>query len=135
MPCPQLCSSPFMSFLFADILLTSLQNSAEVRRSKEMANHFFDSCDIEFPMPILTNQLFLQQVRGRILVKWWKVCYFSTSNGIIRHQLYILIAYVVGGFNPIEKYWSNWIISPGRGEKKKCLKPPPSDSLYDELCK
>ena len=33
---------------------------------------------------------------------------------------------LVGGFNPFEKYYSNWIISPGRGENKKCLKPPPS---------
>ena len=30
----------------------------------------------------------------------------------------------VGGFNPSEKYWSNWIISSGRGEHKKYLKPP-----------
>ena len=32
---------------------------------------------------------------------------------------------LVGGFNPIEKYWSNWIICPGRGKNKKHLKPPP----------
>ena len=32
---------------------------------------------------------------------------------------------VVGSFNPFEKYLSNWIISPGRDEHKKCLKPPP----------
>ena len=38
--------------------------------------------------------------------------------------LYIYI--LVGGFNPFEKYQSNWIISPGRGENKKYLKPPPS---------
>ena len=30
-----------------------------------------------------------------------------------------------GGFNPFEKYWSNWIISQSRGENKKYLKPPP----------
>ena len=34
--------------------------------------------------------------------------------------------YLVGGFNPFEKYESNGIISPGR-DKKKCLKPPASD--------
>ena len=34
-------------------------------------------------------------------------------------------ANLVGGFNPFEKYESNWIISPGRGENKKSLKPPP----------
>ena len=33
---------------------------------------------------------------------------------------------LVGGFNPFEKYESNWIISPGRGENEKYLKPPPS---------
>ena len=32
---------------------------------------------------------------------------------------------LVGGFKLIEKYESNWIISPGKGENKKCLKPPP----------
>ena len=33
--------------------------------------------------------------------------------------------YLVGGFNPTEKYWSNWIISPNRDEHKEYLKPPP----------
>ena len=32
---------------------------------------------------------------------------------------------LVGGFNPFEKYYSIWIISPGRGENKTYLKPPP----------
>ena len=32
----------------------------------------------------------------------------------------------VGGFNPFEKYESNWMISPNRGEHKKYLKPPTS---------
>ncbi len=31
-----------------------------------------------------------------------------------------------GGFNPFEKFLSNWMISTGRGENKKYLKPPPS---------
>jgi len=33
---------------------------------------------------------------------------------------------LVGGFNPFEKYWSNWIISPSRDEIEKYWKPPPS---------
>ena len=33
-----------------------------------------------------------------------------------------------GGFNPPEKYSSNWMIFP-RGENKKYLKPPPSDDI------
>ena len=28
-----------------------------------------------------------------------------------------------GGFNPFEKYWPNWIISPSSGENQKYLKP------------
>ncbi len=31
------------------------------------------------------------------------------------------IAILVGGFNPSEKYESNWIISPNRDENKKCF--------------
>lgn len=40
----------------------------------------------------------------------------------------IQINTLVGGFNPSDKYWSSWIISPGKGKKKtykSCLKPPP----------
>ena len=33
--------------------------------------------------------------------------------------------YLVGGFNPIEKYHSKWESSPSRGENKKYLKSPP----------
>ena len=40
---------------------------------------------------------------------------------------------LVGGFNPFEKYKSNWIISPGRGENKKHVKPPPSGCLVGIL--
>ena len=36
---------------------------------------------------------------------------------------------LVGGFNPIEKYESNWKSSPSRGENRKYLKPPPSRFL------
>ena len=34
--------------------------------------------------------------------------------------------FLVGGFNPFEKYLSKWESSPNRGENKKYLKPPPS---------
>ena len=46
--------------------------------------------------------------------------------------------YLVGGFNPSEKYQSNWIISPGRGETKKCLKRPPENGILNpffEACR
>ena len=35
------------------------------------------------------------------------------------------ISFLVGGFNPFEKYESKWEASPTRGEHKKSLKPPP----------
>ena len=38
---------------------------------------------------------------------------------------YGVILYLVGGFNPFEKYQSNWIISPKRGERKKIFELPP----------
>ena len=37
--------------------------------------------------------------------------------------------FLVGGFNPVEKYESKWESSPSRGEKKQSLKPPPSFPL------
>ena len=44
-----------------------------------------------------------------------------TSGGVVSYKLWL-----VGGFNPFEKYLSNWIIPPSRGENTKSLKPPPS---------
>jgi len=34
--------------------------------------------------------------------------------------------FLIGGFNPFEKYWSKWDSSLNRGKNKRCLKPPPS---------
>jgi len=38
---------------------------------------------------------------------------------------------LVGGFNNLEKYQSDWIIIPTIGENKKCSKPPTSN-VYDK---
>ena len=46
----------------------------------------------------------------------------KTPRVVYDKQMYIL----VGGFNPSKKYQSNLIISPGRGENNKYLKPPTS---------
>ena len=35
---------------------------------------------------------------------------------------------LVGGLNPFEKYYSKWESSPNRGENKRYLKPPSSNS-------
>ena len=41
-------------------------------------------------------------------------------------EVKINVSILVGGSNPSEKYArQNWIISPGRDEHKKDLKPPP----------
>ena len=42
---------------------------------------------------------------------------------------FIIVVCVVGGFNPLEKYWSKWESSPNRGENKKYVKPPASCSF------
>ena len=41
--------------------------------------------------------------------------------------------FLVGGFNPVEKYESKWESSPNRGEHKTYLKPPPGFSLFSFL--
>ena len=47
----------------------------------------------------------------------------SRCQNITQHFQNITL--LVGGFNPSEKYLSNWIMLPGRGENRKHLKPPP----------
>ena len=38
-----------------------------------------------------------------------------------------------GGFNPFDKYWSNWKSSPNGDESKKCLQPPASSPFFVTL--
>ena len=45
----------------------------------------------------------------------------SIENSSLLVGIYLKL---VSGLNPFEKYSSNWIISPGRIEHNKCLKPP-----------
>ena len=76
------------------------------------------STTLEFPVQ------FSQKPSPKPFIKpfsWW---IFLSPN---------LNASLVGGFNPFEKYWSNWIISPGIGMNNKkslsCHHPDhPSDS-------
>ena len=52
----------------------------------------------------------------------------EVNVNIVKHSVRVIDPVkpiLVGGFNPFEWYQSNWIISPGRGENRKCLKPPP----------
>jgi hypothetical protein len=50
------------------------------------------------------------------------------SDGQLGHQFFHVNTEVstilVGGFNPSEKYESDWIIIPTIGENKTCSKPP-----------
>ena len=41
--------------------------------------------------------------------------------------------HLVGGFNPVEKYQSNWMISASRREHRKSLKPPPSIQIIYQI--
>ena len=50
-----------------------------------------------------------------------------------KDQRTIAISILVGGFNPSEKYQSQWESSPNRDENKNSLKPPPSISLSKNL--
>ena len=63
---------------------------------------------------------------GDFLISWDR---FVLSTFKHRPKKTNLRGKLVGGFNPFEKYSSNWIISPSRGENKKYLKPPPSQVL------
>ena len=66
----------------------------------------------------------------RFLTSWKKLSpNFQVKNSqksLSGHRLVEKLASLVGGVNPSEKYESNWIISPSRGDNKKYLKPPPS---------
>ncbi len=84
--------------------------------------------------PWLSNPLearglngFLLQLFGAKLVRKKKVVTSNTKIGskkMIDRWIY-KSGWVVEPTH-LEKYSSNWIISPGRGENKKSLKPPPT---------
>ena len=42
---------------------------------------------------------------------------------VFRSSVYVMFIFLVGGFNPIEKYQSKWTSSPNRGENKNYSKP------------
>ena len=69
---------------------------------------------------------------NRIQTAGWHIkCTYSRTQQTKQagHAKVIL----VGSFNPFEKYLSNLIISPGKGENKTYLKPPTS-SLIGWFC-
>ena len=74
-------------------------------------------------------QLWKQDLGGLFFWPW--LLEWSHFEPLIVYQMnipYTLFqvqcTYLVGGFNPFEKYESNWESSPCRGENKKSLKPP-----------
>ena len=61
----------------------------------------------------------------RLLRDWvWTFNHLESANASLTH----VNTHLVGGFNPSEKYLSNWESSPNGGEKKY-LKPPASHLL------
>ena len=69
------------------------------------------------------------QFQGRLLLVSGRVVLFNDQFAG-QNQLQFSL---VGGFNPIEKYWSKWESSPSRDEKKQCLKPPPRTASWHLL--
>jgi len=49
----------------------------------------------------------------------------DSHDGVPQFRHYNRSMTIVGGFNPVEKYSSNWMIFPGSSENKTYLKPPP----------
>ena len=56
------------------------------------------------------------------------------QNSWLARLIWTTWSYLVGGFNPVEKYESKWESSPNRGENKKCLKLPPRSYLPGGPC-
>ncbi len=74
----------------------------------------------------------------RLTEKYWiKPTWVDTFKPIWPSPLEERHPNLVGGWtNPFERYSSNWIIPPGKGEKKKRTKPPPLDlQKIDVFCK
>ena len=63
---------------------------------------------------------------GRTITRARQAAKTSKAKTVRKSSPIKLEPHLVGGFNPSEKYLSNRIISPSRGENKKYLKPPPS---------
>ena len=86
----------------------------------------FSHCSDQLLDPIESSQnitTYWDLKRGIWDLKKW---YFSCMTCIIYIYNHKLNDILVGAFNPIEKYESNWIISSSRGENEKYLKPPTS---------
>ena len=84
---------------------------------------------MKFPSPL--NRHFFTKIRGNDV----KVIIRLAESGWVRLRWSGIPESLVGGWtNPSEKYESNWIISPNRGENRKSLKPPTgSQSLIFRL--
>ena len=73
---------------------------------------------------------------GLSLQELWKHFPQTTLKGKLGK--FLSKKHLVGGFNPSEKYQSNWMISPSRVEHEKYLKPPPRtfiDLLFHKICR
>ena len=54
-----------------------------------------------------------------------KQCTILRENPQNEHTCASTLISLAGGFNPIERYSSNWISSPSRGKNKTSFQPPP----------
>ena len=81
----------------------------------------------------LTVSLPKSQITCFLEKKGYSVSVFAQWWQLLKTKIWKQNTLLVGGFNPSEKYNSNWFISPGRGEIKnirKYLKPPRPPRLH-----
>ena len=105
------CSAIF-DFCFPCKTSTNEGTCGFQREMVETWNPGFFECG--FPHKNLTHRIHGTGIFGNI---WLNFFMFRLHFLLSHHSL-------VGGFNPSEKYLSNWESSPNRGENKKYLKPP-----------
>ena len=80
-------------------------------------------CATSYPYQQKENgQLRYPSLSQHLYVKELSTTIINIRNILFNYSIHFL----VGGFNPFEKDYSNWKSSPSRGENKKYLKPPPS---------
>ena len=96
-----------------------------VRQPERQMNNWWQSKQVEGGFSSHHSQGLIKIYTPKLAKK--KVCHKLYQHKFLVKTTGRQNCYLVGGWtNPFEKYLSNWIISPGRGEKKIYLKPPPS---------
>ena len=115
------------------------QQDCKIRRShwtttyNEIGNASFRSLGIfDFKNDEITDPLFTvncqdkQQIPTSLATGIRPAGTWLLSKNNLPHPIFSANLSLVGGFKPFERYESNWIVSPSRGENRKHLESPPS---------